>query len=151
MYVNHPNNDNFLYPVCGSELYIMVVTERPGKYSGSDIYAVCRQCRLTWTWFREYEGRCHKKEIFHLKETASLQKAEPKETGANSGNCGAKSLFMEPRECPECKQPQRIMRTTEYENGDRDIVGHCPCCLQDWQWRCDVHGRYSEMRPFFHG
>lgn len=66
-------------------------------------------------------------------------------------NSDMKFPSVEPLDCPECKRAQRIMRTTGTADGGCDVIGHCPWCLQDWQWHCDAQGRPYEMQRYFHG
>ena len=63
MLAQTPTSDDFFCPVCGNELHVLVVSAQLEPCSGSDVYAACRQCGRTWTWYREYEGRSHEKHL----------------------------------------------------------------------------------------
>lgn len=114
--------------VWGNEIITILCGAR--KYSGIDIQPFIEQVRKKKEW---------------------LQEAHPHEFGADVWHCDVDLLFVDPLNCPECKRPQRIMRATVTADGGCDVVGHCPCCLQDWQWHCNSQGWPDAMERYFHG
>ena len=116
------------YRVYGHEILTMLRGAR--RYSGYDIKPFIEEVRKKKEW---------------------LQQAHPREFGVDVWDVDVDLLFIEHLDCPECKKPQKIMRATETPDGSCDVVGHCPWCLQDWQWHCNEHGEPSVMERFFHG
>ena len=114
--------------IWGNEIITILCGAR--KYSGIDIQPFIEQIRKKKEW---------------------LQEAYPQEFGTDVWHCDVDLLFVDPLDCPECKRPQRIMRATATVDGGCDVVGHCPFCLQDWQWHCNSHGWPSAMERYFHG
>lgn len=114
--------------VWGNEIVNILCGAR--KYSGMDIKPFIEEIRKKKEW---------------------LQQAHPREFAPDKWDVDIDLLFIDRLECPECKKPLRIMRAPETADGGCDVVGHCPWCLQDWQWHCDAQGWSSEMQRYFHG
>lgn len=114
--------------VWGSEIVTMLRGAR--KYSGYNIAPFIE--KLKW-----------KKEYMHTEF--------PDEFGPDRWDIDVDLIMIDPMECPECHKHLKLMRSTETADGGCDVVGHCPWCLQDWQWHCDKQGWETDMRRYFHG
>lgn len=151
---NHFLKDDFLLIAYGGK----IIEDKPeerfrlDRYSGYDECIYGNEILTMLRGARKYSGFDIKPFIEEVRKKKEwLQENHPREFAPDRWDIDVDLLFIDHRDCPECKRYLKIMRATDTADGGSDVVGHCPNCLQDWQWHCDAQGWPSEIQRYFHG